>query len=353
MSKLNVARCLAISTLLLAPSSLAQEDYQFAELLEETPMTYHQTARKQGLEGWAYFSYLIGTDGKVSQARILDSNGVDSLDGRLLEQLESQTYKPASFNGTPVAQYHYPSLFIFVLTNLPRGADEGFVRKYKRATSAIASGDLNEAAAIIESLGNTPKRSLYEELYLQTILATYSQQIGDTDKEYLHLKRIIDFLPRDGKQYKIAEPDYFVPHLARAYQIEIGAMKVGDAFRTASLMNYTAPESETTQRVLAHAESVNEKIDGKEFWIQGQLITPLYGGETGIFRAELLRSQLELKNLDGQLKSVEADCRRGRKKLELADGPRWSLPASWGACILHIEGVAGSTFVIAQPANET
>lgn len=353
MFKLDMAACLAINSLLLVSSSIAEDNYQFAELLEEEPVTYHQTARRQNLEGWAYFSYTIDTDGKVSRAQILDSNGVDSLDAKLLKNLESKVYKPASFNGITVEERQYPARFIFLLEGLPRGAEKNFVRKYKRATSLIASGELSEAATMIESLKNTPTRSLYEELYLQTILTAYTRQLGDTDQEYLHIKRVIDLLAVEGNQFQIAEPDFFIPHLARAYQIEVAAMRLGDAFRTASRMNYIAPENEITQRVLAHAESVNEKIDGEEFWIQGKLVTPLYGGDTGTWNAELLRREFELKNISGELQSVEADCRRGRKKLSVVDAPRWSLPESWGACTLRVEGIAGSTFVVVQLPRET
>ncbi|MCB1856082.1 MAG: energy transducer TonB [Halieaceae bacterium] len=350
MRIVNLWSGLAVLTLCCTVSAVAEDEYVAAKLLEKTPLEYPGSAKARRLEGWAYYSYVVGIDGKVDKVTIHDSSGIDVLDQELVRSLRSRVYEPATLNGLPVEEYHGVLPFTFKLIGAPRGAQRGFTRKYKQALTDIAEGDLDEARIKISDLEAVKQRGLYEELYLQVLLAEFNKATGDTDRERVHLSRVMDFYD-DGadKGEQLVPPEFFLKYLARSYQLEVQRMMLGEAFGSADWMKNIDPDSELTRKVTAHAESLAAQIEGREFWMKGELLQPVYGGDVGMWQARLIRKEIELKSVVGRLDKILLVCERGRRRLPNdAAEIGWIIPDSWGTCDLGIWGEIGASLVVAE-----
>ena len=333
----------------------AEDEYVAAKLLEHTPMEYPGSAKARRLEGWAYYSWVVGKDGRVQEVTIHDSSGIDVFDQEIMQSVKSRVYEPAMLNGFPVEERHGVTHMTFKLIGAPRGAQRSFTRIYKQAQKDINAGDLAAAQEKITELEAVKFRGLYEELYLQTLLVEYYRATGETTREKAHLDRVMDFYD-DGKEkgMQLVEPEFFLKHLARFYQLEVQDMMLGEAFGSVDRMKKIDPDSELTRRVAAHAESVAAKVAGREFWMNGELLPPIYGGDVGRWDARLIGKEIELKEVNGRLDNIWLTCEGGRRKLPLSTvGQGWIIPRGWGDCDLWVFGEVGATVVIAELPSGT
>lgn len=345
--------CLTAFMLLVITPARADDTFTFPVRLDIDPFKWPKVVRSGRREAWLYFSYTIDADGKVRDVTIDDSNGIAAINRNWKRSVESAVFEPATLNGRAV-DYRNNKRQTFTFTDYPRAPRASFVRKYKRAVSAIKKGNLAKAAATIKLLQDTSERSLQEELYLQKLLVIYTNRTGDTDNEYLHIGRAIDFIRGTGfEERETAETAYMLDLLVRSYQIELKSMMLGDAFESADSLNGINPNHKSVQQVLAHAASMTKKIDGKEFWTTGKLVTPLYGGEIAMWKSVLLRHEIRLQDVVGDIDTVEIACTGGKKKLNYPITQSWIFPKSWERCRLVVEGGAGTTFVVAELLDGT
>lgn len=334
-------------------SAAASDEYTFAKLVERQPLMYPRDAQAKRWEGWAYYSYTVGTDGLVRDVRILDSNGLDKLNAALVKNIESGIFEPATYNGIPVEERSKLGRATFLLTGAPRGAGKYFITRFRKLEEALARGEMDDAWALIEELESKDGRSLYEELYLQTKYVEYYSLAGDKDREYLHVSRVLDFYAAEGSKDYIVEPGFFTDFLVRAYQYEIAAMMLGDAFGSAQWLNEVNPDSEVNRQIQAHAETVRKSVENKEFWTTGKLVVPIYGGDISTWDTRLLRREIELRDVAGQIDAVDIYCEHGIKRLSYTPGQGWIIPQSWGDCDLVVTGRSGATLLVAEMPDGT
>jgi hypothetical protein len=78
-------------------------------------------------------------------------------------------------------------------------------------------------------------------------------------------------------------------------------------------------------------------------------------GESAIaIKAEILdeywmhtpsRRTFAIANVTGEIRSIQVDCNRRAAELQYAPDSEWTLPESWGACRLMVEGNRDTEFV--------
>ncbi|WP_369927542.1 energy transducer TonB [Xanthomonas sp. NCPPB 2632] len=91
----------------LGPTGASQGEAQAVEVVraevlrQATPM-YPPQAVRQHHEGTVRLEVSIGTDGRVSEARVLESSGFPELDRSALLAIRSALYSPGRSNGRPV-----------------------------------------------------------------------------------------------------------------------------------------------------------------------------------------------------------------------------------------------------------
>ncbi len=334
-------------------TAFAADDYVFAKLVTRDAIEYPNIARVHNNDGWAYYTFNIGTDGRAHDFSILESNGLTSLNEALRESIESSVYEPARYNGVAVTEQSLVGRAVFMLEGKPGAARKPFMRNYRKIQSALQDGELDAAWLQLEELSAKTGLSLYEELYRQSLYVMYYGLTGDKDREYLHATRVLDFYAEEGDKSLLEEADYFVPFLVLVYQYEMAAMMLGHASLSAQWLEQMAPGTDLAAEMRAHSERVSARVENQEFWTRGKLLTPIYGGDRSTWTTRLLRREIELRDVSGQIEDVLLYCERGVKRLSYTVGQGWIVPASWGHCNLYVTGVSGATFVIAELVDGT
>lgn len=329
-----------------ATSDPAVDSYTFARLVSSEEVKYSQYARALSLEGWVYASYQIGTDGRVENARVLDSNGVESLNQALLDSLNSRIYEPATRDGEPIVQHVLPQRHFFMLEGKPREAGRKFYRKYNKSKSLIAEGNIAEARVILDELASIEKRSLFEELYLQALYVAYFTQKGDAQKAYQHTLGLLDF--HEPFFDDLVEEDFFVPFLVSKYQYEVAAMMLGDALHTAQRLQQAASYSKVIGAVEQHASNVSENVRGKSHSMKVVMPEPVYGGEKSLYRVRLLKPKMQMTKISGRLDWLELHCDEGYQLVENELDQALTIPPGWGACTVAIYGDVGTSFTLTE-----
>jgi TonB family protein len=64
---------------------------------------YPDVALRKSIEGWVELSYVVATDGKVTNVKVLDSNPAGVFDAAASKALSRMRYKPAMQAGKPIA----------------------------------------------------------------------------------------------------------------------------------------------------------------------------------------------------------------------------------------------------------
>jgi len=334
--------------LMALPKAHAQNEYVFPSLISSEKMMYPRDARQLGWEGWAYYSFTIGKDGRTKDIRIIDSNGVKRLNAQLVKHVASQVYSPASLNGEPVEERSGIRRAVFLLTDKSRGARSFFYKKYKHARTALTVRDFDKAQESLDTLQAVSKRSLYEELYLQSLYVAWFTGTGDAERAYAHVQRLIDFYRPDDARFKLVDYDYFIPFFAQAYQYERNSMMIGSALATAEKLMNIAPDNETVRAVTEDAENIMRQLDGKPFLIEASLAPVAPGSEYGRFTVQLLNNRIALSELSGDIENTFMRCTGGYALLTYVPGETWFAPPEWGQCVLHIEGRAGTSFNLTE-----
>ncbi len=342
----NLIAAASVLGLFFSHGVFAEDNYTYAKLISAQELTYPEDAQTKQLEGWAYYTYNVDVEGRVNDIKIVESNGLESLNDALIRHLESQVYEPATLNGHAVAQRGEFGRSTFILTGAPRAADRTFYRRYKRARSAIAEGKLDDAQSLLQELAQVKERGLYEELYLQFLYSGYFELAGDQERAYAHAQRVLHFdQPGDSR---FVEQRYFIPYLVSSYQYELSSMMLGDAMASAAKLNAIAPAEEVVQEVVNHAQQIAEKAEAMKHSMNGSIPAPVYGGENARLRVALLKKELELSEVTGEIEAIAVRCDRGMKAFEPSAGFTWTIPDSWEECALVIEGKVGSTFRLTE-----
>lgn len=337
-----------VTALFLPYSAVAEYEYAFPKLISSDELKYPMAARRRSLEGWAYYSYLVGADGRVSDIRILDSNGIKMLNDKLIRSVESRVYEPATLGGKAIEHAVEASRATFLMSDKPRAASRKYYRRYHQAQSAIVEGKLDDAKALLQQLSQIKERNLYEELYLQSAYVAYFNSTGEAERAYAHTERVLDFYSEGSRKKRLVEEDYFVPFLANAYRYELSKMMIGDALGSASFLSRIAPENVTSMKIIKHAEQLAKKIKTKQHSMTQALTPPIYGGSQGRISLELLKSELEFSDVTGVIDTIYLRCERGMKVLRNSTEVIWLIPLSWGACSLTIYGEVGATFRLTE-----
>ena len=345
----RIVQVFLVAALVIPYSAAAEDDYVFAKLISSDEVIYPLGARVQGWEGWAYYSYSVGTDGRVSDVKILDSNGIGVFNDALISNVQSRVYEPATLNGKEIEQVSTLGRTTFMLNDVPRTAGKKFSRGYKKATSAIIEGELDEAKQLLQKLRQTTRYSLYEELFLQSLYVAYFNSIGESEREYVHAQRVLDFYFQESSSKKrLVEEEYFVPFLAKSYFYELKAMMFGQAFRSALKLSDIVPEEELSMKIVKRAELLLEQVKTKQHSYTGVLNTPVYGGDQGRFSMAILKKELELSDVTGKIDSFAVHCNGGIKAFKYSATVAWTIPRNWGACMFTIEGEVGATFKLTE-----
>lgn len=349
---MNIKRHIKLLALLLflpwvlaAQAESGPEEYVFAKLIEQGTLQYPIRERAADTECWIYYQHAVNDDGEVTDLDIVDSCGRTSFVQEAKKYLKTRRYSPATLNGVPVAETQRVALITWVLDDKPRDAGRGFASRFNRARKLIEQGQTDDARKEIDKLAKTDRKVLYEELYLQILLETYYEAIGDAHKRYQHALRVLDF--NDYKvRARFLTPEAFIPYLAVVYEYEVSSNRLADAISTAEQIIDIGVSDAAADLLRARSVDYQRLIEGKTLAIPVTLEEPVWGGEMSYDIIRLMRLDFEITDVSSEEMKFELWCDKGKRRLGEIKNIAFSIPAGWGACSVFASGPVGATLTV-------
>jgi TonB family protein len=310
--------------------------------IERVNPNYPSGAQMNGQEGWVMLSFVVSAEGKVQEAMIEDSSGVESLERAALEAVSRWRYNPATENGRPVEQAMVSTRLTFQLEGVEKGAGAAFVSKYRQIARLLNEGKITEAQRLVEELELKGRRNLYEDAWFWWGKYVYLERSGSQDDEEKQkaLQRAL------GYQEEYLTPDQFVAAAQRLVVLYARTLDLSSAISTFERLrdSPTARRADDHEKVVAALTPAYEQMRGIVAGDQA-LIMEGRVREHDYWVHNLLRRSFELSDVNGRLDALDIRCKSGTRRYNtIPDDVVWTVPPSWGECGVYVKGEPGTTF---------
>ncbi len=285
-----------------------------------------------GPEGWVKVRYSVTADGRTANVRAVDSQP-PQLDTRVaVAAVEQWRFQPASDNGTPVEWHNNVSFVVFENPDAPRIPNPMFRGAFDETGQLIAGGRLDRAKSRNERMQRESTFRLFEMGVANMQLAEIEAALGNLAGAYASAVRAtmpeVNMLDGEDLIYAL---DY--RFLAAA---EMG--RVPDALdtfeRRAAIQPYDAGSP-----IPEHARRLRDALPGVTLAVNGEITRDPWSFEPS-------RRTFTVEDVDGRVDDILIECNRRTATLPFQEDAEWSIPESWGDCLLTFNGRRGTTFTL-------
>ena len=121
---------------------------------------------------------------------------------------------------------------------------------------------------------------------------------------------------------------------------------------TARAMEEIDPGHESTKAAQAHSKTVRSQLTPQaEYTMQAEIAAPVYG-TTASWKSRLLRKDISISEVEGQIDSIWMMCENGRWAAPYPEKTAWQIPPGLGDCSVRVQGSQGTSFKLNElPVN--
>jgi TonB family protein len=334
------------------------ETYIEPRILERENPVYPGTAAMNRREGWVVLSYVVTTEGAVTEPMIEDSSGSEAFERAALRAVTSWKYSPATNNGQPVEHAMTKTRIQFQLEDGVDGVTPGAMRKFRQISSLMDEGKFAEAEPLVAELEFGERANLYEDAWFWWIKFVYLQKSGSTDEEEMRksLRRAI------GYQEEYLAPAQYVQAAHSLFVLDVRAKDVSSAIATFAKLRDAKAAMRRAENYAAAIEALTPTYEQLVQLVEGEnvLVTRARIGEFDYWVHDLVRRSFSMVNIVGRLDVLDIRCERSTRRYNsIPADSTWTIPQSWGSCGVYIKGEQGTTFAFheypataaAQPTN--
>lgn len=338
---MNVSVCRWVLLLGLVPTlALGQQDasnsglFARANVLERIAPEYPRDAQRRGQEGWVLLSFVVDAEGRVHDAVVVDSSGLESFERAAAKVVERWRFEPATLGGVPVAQYDNVFKVVFQLEGAEPGARRKFVKAYRKVLEQFEAGDYDAARIEIEALRQAAIWNLYEDAWLKWLFVIYFAHVGDDEATLTSLRRAIAY---DGFYLP---PREYGAALRQKYVLESRFGYSADALETFARI---VAGNHSVQQLEDHAAQLRELIAGDQIIVvEGSISSPRTP-----WHFHLSRRSFQFGEVNGELSQLRIRCAQVEKSFDSLD-VAWTIPDSWGDCRIYVHGAQGTAFKLLE-----
>lgn len=315
---------------LLGPSPVrAQDEVTPPMPLESVAPEAPQTPFGTALEGWVTLRYTVLADGSTEDVRVIDSMPPQLDPSEAVRAVESWTFTPAMAGGEAVPWFNNESVIVFDDPEVPLEPTPMFAQAYREVVELINQQEFEDAQKRNERLMTS---RLGEIGVAQTQLAYIDATLDEPHAAYTAILRATDPAVPALKPAELNEA------LRYRFVIEIGLGRAVDALET-----YRRRQDlglETDDPLAEQAAFIEEALKGDNpLGIKG-----LVGREPWLHRPS--RRTFTFANVDGDIREIRVECDRRTAVLEYMPDVDWTLPESWGSCVLFVDAKRDTTFTL-------
>jgi TonB family protein len=301
--------------------------------LEQSPPPPPENRFGIPMEGWVVLRYTILPDGRTANVRVVDRMPPTIVERAAVSAVEAWTFEPATIDGAAIEWRNNESVVVFDLPMVPLEPSAFFIPAYLEADEFLKSGEHDKALKRNEGVLATQTSRLGEVGLVQVQKAAIHIALGDLHAAYAAIllatdPRVPALSPTDLKsalQYR------------NALELELG--DAAGALATFARRNEIEPVP-ANDPMAAQAAAIEQAL----------------GGEAPIaIKAKILdkswthvptRRTFAISDVTGQIETIQVECDRRGAELEFAADTEWTLPETWGACTLMVEGDRDTEFVL-------
>jgi len=302
---------------------------------------YPEAALKDDKEGLVVVAAMIGPDGKARDSAVVAALGPESLEAAALEAMNSSTFTPATVDGEVVATKLLHK-FAFKTGGRNTGPSRQFVNRYRFFDGKVREGDQEATQEGYQRLLDLGASNQAEIALLHMAGFLYHQQVGTEFDQISHLSRALalnSLVNTDNTIY--LQQDMITAALRELFRLEVKNAQFGEAAATYNMILDNDDELAGSYEA-AYNEIMKLKAGGDAYPVPGML------DDEGHWTVKLFRNNVGFVDVDGRIDEVKLWCTRGFGKIAIENDLNYSIPETWGDCILQILGKPGSTFSLVQ-----
>lgn len=332
-----------LAAALAAPLSMlcAQAPVMGPVLKERAVPDAPKNAFGSSLEGWVKLRYSVLADGTTADVRVVDAMPPQLPTGDAVRAVEHSVFAPANNGAEPIAWHNNQTIIVFDDETVALEPTPPFSQAYVAVVELYGEQKYEQAEAANERLLTTVTSRLNEIGLAQTQAALVNMAASDVHDAYAAIRRAteLDVVTLPDEELREA--------LRIRFAIELELGRVSEALDTfARYEALGAPTDAPADATLAddalaaQAAAIREALQSDAaIAIKGRV-------EREPWTHAPTRRTFTLVDVDGDVRQIRAECDRRKVTLEYVADIDWTLPESWGACVLFVDAKRDTTFTL-------
>lgn len=286
------------------------------------------------LEGWVTVRYTVKADGSTDDVRVVDVAPIGYAGEKAaVEAVEDWTFEPARVDGEPVDWYNNVSAVVFDAEGEATASDP-FIQGYMGIVQQLQQGEVEAARTRLDGLRPNATR-LVEIGLIEMQAAAVLAGTGDVSGAYEAIRRATD------ERVPVLEGEDLAGALIVRYDIERELGYFGNALETYERI-VSLVELPDDDPVAASAALIRQAVDsGAAIMIPGQVNREPWVHEP-TWRT------FSLTEVDGDVRGIDLECNRRKTTLEYVADTDWSIPQSWGDCVVAVNARRNTSFKLVE-----
>lgn len=286
----------------------------------------------RSMEGWVVLRYTVLADGRTADVRVLDRMPPQLIDRNAVAAVKAWTFEPATAGGKPIEWHNNESVVVFDDDTVPLEPSPLFSQTYLEVADLIKQEDYDKALKRNEAMLSTLTSRLAEVGLAEMQRTVIAIGLGDLHGAYAAVLRATD--PR----VLVLGPDDLKVALQYRDVLELDLGDLVGALETLARRNEIEPVPDS-DAMAARAATLEQAVHGES----PIAIKAKVADEYWLHRPT--RRTFAIADVEGELKAIQVDCDRRSAELAYMPDSEWTLPESWGACSLLVEGRRETEFV--------
>lgn len=316
-------------------------------ILHDAPK-YPSRALRKGVEGWVIVGFTVKEDGTTADIEVLTANVEDLFDQAVINAASAWTYKPATLDGKPVAQYNKSARSLFIIKGFDDTVSRSFQSKYRKTVKATKGGDFETAKRLIDELDASEKRLLAEVCYLDILKENYYKATGDQKATLRYAERalvIADEVVSKQTYIHLLKESVIQNAIAKNYQTSL------ERFATLQEVN---DHLTSDDQIYKFAEKVRQILNGDSYIVNNGELTACKKCDNPEPRwwRDLNRNRFSIDQVVGELRDIKVTCSKGTVTINYQPDIVWTVNKDWGACLVRVYGDEGTTFRLIEHLKE-
>ena len=335
-SSRNITRLAAAAALVLGAAGIAAaQDITPPKLLERVEADAPKNAFGMPLEGWVRGRYAVLADGSTADVRVVDVMPPQLSTRPVIKAVESWKFAPATAGGEPIDWHNNESLVVFDAEDVPLEPSPMFAQAYVAIANLMNEQEYDKAKKQNETLLGSRTMRLNEIGLVQMQAAMLHVATSNLHDAYEAIVRATDPEVVTLQESELADALRYRFGL----ELELGrfASSLETYDRLTSLIDLPDDDVITT-----NAGKIREALQGDAaIAVKGRVAR-----EPWIYAPA--RRTFGFADVDGSIRGLELECDRRKQELEYSADVEWSIPESWGSCVVVVEGRRDTTFTLIE-----